>query len=905
MKATHKIIASLTGAALLVALVVAASFSAFRQIEKASEARRHTSVVIHCADALMSELRDAETGQRGYSLTGDEAFLQPYLAVRDSIALHLEQLRTLATINAAKEHLDTMSPLVDGKLEELARVIELRRRNDIGAVIAAVQAGKGKRLMDSIRVEMSGFIGIEESALAQHETEFQSDMNYLFMVIIVASLFTLLFALSFAYLVYRESQHRLKNLVHLETEHLLKAQEEMNKQLQQTNGTLQISEEKFSVTLNSIGDAVIATDAEGRVTFLNPLAEQLTGWKHALAAGRPVEEIFHIINQKTRLPSVIPVREALTHGTKQGLVNHTVLIALDGSECAIADTCAPIRSRDGQVVGAVLVFRDVTEENAAQLALRDSASLIQTILNTVVDGIITIHAGNGIVETVNPAAERIFGYNAAELIGQKFSLLIPELDREGRDNSLEYYSASEEARSAGLGREVTGRRKDGGVFPLEIAVSEMELGGKRFFTGILRDNTSRKQVENERNRLDQVLREKNIELESSKSAAEKANLAKSEFLSSMSHELRSPLNAILGFAQLMDSEIPPATSSQKESINRILHAGWYLLELINEILDLAVVESGKLSLSHEPVSLAEVMAECRAIIEPQGEKRCLKLAFPQFDIPSFVMADRTRLKQVLINLLSNAVKYNRKDGTVDVKCTASTKGRIRISITDTGAGLSPEKLTQLFQPFNRLGKETSSEEGTGIGLVMSKRLVELMGGTIGVESTVGAGSMFWFELATAAAPQLKIPGGEAEASVRPNLKTGAPMRTLLYVEDNPANLQLVEQIIARHPDLRLLTAVDGNSGIELARAVQPTVILMDINLPGISGVHALKILREDPKTSHIPILAISANAMPRDIKKGLEAGFFHYLTKPIKIKEFMDALNVALEFAEKEIPASV
>jgi PAS domain S-box-containing protein len=237
-------------------------------------------------------------------------------------------------------------------------------------------------------------------------------MRHLFIIIVTASLFTLLFALSFAYLIYRETQHRLKNLVHLETQHLLEIQEETNKQLQQANVTLQVSEEKLAVTLNSIGDAVIATDAEGRVTLLNPLAEQLTGWTQAEAAGRPVDEIFHIINQETRQPATIPVKETLAHGTIQGLANHTVLIARDGSECAIADSCAPIRDRDGQVVGAVLVFRDVTEEYAAQQALRDSAALIQTILNTVVDGIITLHASGGIVETVNPAAERMFGYTA-------------------------------------------------------------------------------------------------------------------------------------------------------------------------------------------------------------------------------------------------------------------------------------------------------------------------------------------------------------------------------------------------------------------------------------------------------------------------------------------------------------
>ena len=257
------------------------------------------------------------------------------------------------------------------------------------------------------------------------------------------------------------------------------------------------------------------------------------------------------------------------------------------------------------------------------------------------------------------------------------------------------------------------------------------------------------------------------------------------------------------------------------------------------------------------------------------------------------------MKQVLINLLSNAIKYNSAQGTVVVDCAVSTPDRIRISVKDTGAGLPPEKLAQLFQPFNRLGQEASGEEGTGIGLVVSKRLVELMGGVIGVESTVGVGSVFWFELISAAAPQLAVEAGEAAALRPPHVPHGARLRTLLYVEDNPANLKLVEQLIARRPDLRLLTAVNGTLGIELARASQPDVILMDINLPGISGIEALKILREDPATAHIPVVALSANAMPRDIEKGLEAGFFRYLTKPIKVNEFMDTLGMALEFAEQ------
>ena len=307
-----------------------------------------------------------------------------------------------------------------------------------------------------------------------------------------------------------------------------------------------------------------------------------------------------------------------------------------------------------------------------------------------------------------------------------------------------------------------------------------------------------------------------------------------------------------------------------------------------------------MSLSLEPSSLTEVMHECQAMIEPQAQMRDIRMTFPQFEIPYFVIADRKRVKQVLINLLSNAVKYNKAGGTVVVECTASTAGRIRICVKDTGEGLTPEKQTQLFQPFNRLGKEASIEEGTGLGLVVAKRLVELMGGAIGADSTLGVGSVFWIELSLTPEPRPAAGAAKPAALAPAQAQAGAPLRTLLYVEDNPANLMLVEDLIARRPDIRLLSAMDGNRGIEMARASRPDVILTDINLPGISGIQMLRILRADPATAHIPVIALSANAMPRDIEKGLAAGFFRYLTKPIKVNEFLETLDVALEFAETQ-----
>ncbi len=1039
----RKIVVGLALAVVLLVLGVMLSLWTFHQITVASETRSNTYGAVISANGLLSELKDAETGQHSYLLTGDDAFLGPYLAMRDVISVHLEEFSRLNLASDAQKHLKILVPLIDAKLVHMTHAIESRRKHDTAAALAIFRSGEGKRLMDSVHTEISRLIEIEQAALTQSEANFQAKMRSLFILIVSVCLFSSLLALAFAWLIYRQSQQRVKSLVHLETQHLLEVQEATNKHLQRANISLQDSEGKLDVTLNSIGDAVIATDSEARVTRLNKVAQQLTGWTQDEALGRPISEVFIIINQETREPAMIPVMETLTHGTIQGLPNHTLLISRDGSERTIAaDSCAPIHDPNGHVFGAVLVFRNVTEEFAVQQALRDSAAQIQTILNTVVDGIITLQARGGIVETVNPAAERMFGFSATELKRQNFSLLIPELDQDQLNGSLEYYSASYEARAIGLGREVTGRRKDGSTFPLEITVSEMWLGGQCFFTAVLRDITARKQaeealikagalqnaifnsanfsssatdakgviqifnvgaqrmlgysavevmntitpadisdpqevikraeelsleletpitpgfealvfkasrgiediyeltyirkdgsrfpavvsvtalrdaqetiigylligtdntarmrVEAERAVLDQALQNKNVELENAKVVAEKANLAKSVFLSSMSHELRTPLSAILGFAQLIESGTTQLTIAQKRSIDQILKAGWYLLELINEILDLALIESGKLSLSLEPISLSEVMYECETMIEPQAQSRGISVSFGLFERPVYVQADRTRLKQILINLLSNAIKYNRKGGTVVVDCTSSRPDTIRINVRDTGAGLAPDLLAQLFQPFNRLGQEAIAEEGTGIGLVVSKRLVELMQGVIGVESTVGTGSVFWVELKLTTKPQTPDCVMGFTGTFQPHIPASVEFRTLLYVEDNPANLMLVEDIVARRPDIHLLSASDGHRGIEIARASRPDVILMDINLPGLSGIEAMRILADDPATARIPVVAISANAIPRDIQIGLESGFFRYLTKPINVKEFMDTLDEALAFAKTE-----
>ncbi|WP_025917272.1 ATP-binding protein [Herminiimonas sp. CN] len=563
---------------------------------------------------------------------------------------------------------------------------------------------------------------------------------------------------------------------------------------------------------------------------------------------------------------------------------------------------------------------------AAQQSLLKAGALQDAIFNSANFSCIATDA-QGVIQIFNVGAERMLGYQAADVVDKITPAGISdaqEVVARAAALSLELdtpitpgFAALVFKASRGIEDiyELTYIRKDGSRFPAIVSVTALRDAQDKVIGYLLigTDNTARKQVEEEQARLNQRLRdqqqalqETNIALEHAKAVAEKANLAKSEFLSSMSHELRTPLNAVLGFAQLMESETPAPTPAQKLSIEQILQAGWYLLRLINEILDLAMIESGKVTMSQESMSLTDVLQDCQAMIEPQAHKRRIRMTFPAFENLFYVHADRTRVKQVMINLLSNAIKYNRDGGTVVVECRMGGDNRVRVSVTDTGAGLAPEQLAQLFQPFNRLGQETSGEEGTGIGLVVTKQLVELMGGVIGFDSSVGTGSVFWVELPASSAPELVFGSGAAADAQSPAAPHAvAPQRTLLYVEDNPANMALVEQLIARRSDLKLLTAIDAHLGIELARTYQPDVILMDINLPGISGYGALRILREDPATAHIPVMALSANAVPRDIANGLEAGFFRYLTKPIKVSEFMDALDVALHFAaENGLPGA-
>ncbi|MEQ1816668.1 MAG: PAS domain S-box protein [Nitrosomonas sp.] len=657
---------------------------------------------------------------------------------------------------------------------------------------------------------------------------------------------------------------------------------------------------------NSANFSSIATDAKGVIQIFNVGAERMLGYTAAEVMDKitvadisdPEELIARAKALSIELSTPItPGLEALVFKASRGIedIYELTYIRKDDSRFSAVVSVTALRDAQDEIIGFLLIGTDnklrrqaETEQKKLDQRLRDQQFYTRSLIESNMDALITTDP-SGVISDVNKQMEALTGCTRDELIGAPFKNYFtdPERAEAGIKRVL--------AENRITNYELTAHARDGKETVVSYNATTFHDRDRKL-QGVFaaaRDITERKL-------LDQALHETNIKLENAKSIAEKANLAKSDFLSSMSHELRSPLNAILGFAQLIESGSPPLTPRQKSNIDQILLAGWYLLDLINEILDLALIESGKLLLSLEPMSLNDVMSDCQAMIEPQAQKNGIQLTFPQFDYPYFVKADRTRVKQILINLLSNSIKYNRTGGTVMVNYSANTAERIRISITDTGEGLSVENLSNLFQPFNRLGRETGTEEGTGIGLVVSKRLIELMGGEIGAESTVGKGSVFWIEFNRINAPQMVSVDDQSIAIVPTKISADTPLRTLLYVEDNPANLLLVENLLERRPDIHLLSAQDGFHGIEIARASLPDVILMDINLPGINGIHTLEILRKDPMTAHIPVIAISANAMPRDIVRGLEVGFFRYLTKPIKLNEFLDTLDAALKFSKTQ-----
>ncbi len=500
--------------------------------------------------------------------------------------------------------------------------------------------------------------------------------------------------------------------------------------------------------------------------------------------------------------------------------------------------------------------------------LRLSENRFRSVSASARDAIITSNTENRIV-TWNLGAQKLFGYIEAEILGSDLSRLFTDSDAKLVRGDFETI-------------EMVGIKKDASETPVEVSMAIWQVDDTSFSTVIIRDMVRRKRYEKSINDARQV--------------AENANQAKSQFLAAMSHELRTPLHGILGFSQMLEqNQAEPLSKLQLKCVNHVRNSGHHLLTLIDEVLDLAKIEAGKVEIVLEDIAIHALLDECIELAQPLATEYLVTIHTPTIsDVPPpRIRADTARTKQVLLNLLSNAAKYNRPHGEVSVACKPVSNKMLRISVTDTGIGIAEEKWPDLFTPFSRLGAETGEIPGTGIGLSVTKNLMELMAGRIGFESVQGHGSTFWFELPLSLKKPARAAPSRQRHHNRPDYEFPVIQGTLLYVEDNRANLALMKMLVQNIPGLVLISAMTAEQGVEMAKEFLPDVIILDLHLPGMDGYEAFTILQQSP-TQHIPVMAISADASGEDIARGLGAGFCSYLTKPIDVYEVADAINSVL-----------
>ncbi|HEY3836191.1 MAG TPA: response regulator [Bryobacteraceae bacterium] len=638
-------------------------------------------------------------------------------------------------------------------------------------------------------------------------------------------------------------------------------------------------EEDFDVVASTDANRALEMlyDAQVAVILADQRMPNLTGGEF-LAKAREVSDATRIL-----ITGYLDI-EALIRAVNDGQIHSYVSKPWEPANLKVTVLKAATFAREAtqRKRAAEIVAQQQEELTRSEAAYRQQTKILRSVLDSMGDGVLVADE-NGKMLVLNPAAERMVGKNAEHSTQPEwvecFGIYTPGTDSLYPVDQLPLARAVRGESADGIEMYIRNPSFPDGMYvsvnarPLRDDSGEIKGG-----VAVVRDITAFRFSED-------LLRR-------AKEEAERANRAKSEFLSRMSHELRTPLNSILGFAQLLD--MADLSGPDREKARLILKGGYHLLELINEVLDLARIEAGRLGMSLEPVRIAEVVNESLDLVRPIAAGQNISLSA---DLAGhggrYVQADRQRLKQVLLNLFSNGIKFNHGHGSVTLTCRETGDDRLRVEVADTGSGIDDEGLSKIFTPFERLGADRSAIGGTGLGLALSKRMIEAMGGTIGAESKPGAGSTFHFEL-----PLVENPVDAIEEQARPeessSLRPGMFSGTVLYIEDNLSNVRLIEEIVAQYPEVHLLEAVQGKMGLELARTHTPDWILLDVHLPDISGEEVLRHLHANPRTAGIPVTILSADATPGQIRSLLAIGAREYLTKPLDVRQLIDLLEATL-----------
>ncbi len=859
---------STLGFAVALALLVVVGLGLVWQVQsyrRATVRVRQSLEVLNAIESVTRRLVDAETAQRGYLLTGRPAYLEPLTASQHALPAELEALRTRVGADARfRAHLDTLTPLLRTKLDELARTIEVRRTQGFEASLALVATDVGKRLMDDIRAALAAMAN-EEAALFRSRLVVSDARNtrVLAFLALASALAAALVGAS-ALALERESRRRLL-----------------------AQGLLTESEERLRVTLRSIGDGVIATDPDGRVVFMNAIAELLTGWTTAAANGRPLDEVFVIANETTRATVENPVTRVIREGVTVGLANHTVLFARDGREILIDDSAAPIRDAARVIMGVVLVFRDVTERRRLEQETAHAARLEaeRAEADRSADAIRAseeryrslVAASMDIVWTAGPAGtfdEPQPGWEA--YTGQRW----PQDAAQGWANAVHPDDRAQIIRlweAAQLGRtklEVEGRvwhALSGGYhYCRGRGVPILAADGTiRQWIGMIEDVHAERTTEV---RTEELLRA----AEHARQEAEAANQAKDQFLAVLSHELRSPLQTMLTWVGLL-REARTDSRDTAHAFDALEHSLQLQEQLINDLLDVSRIVSGKLTVERAPFDLTAAAAACLDRLLPEAHAKGLTIAHRGLDAPRPVLGDPARLAQALHNVVQNAIKFTPTGGRIDV-AAHTTDGRHALVVHDTGDGIAPEVLEKVFDRFWQADSDkTRRHGGLGLGLAIARHVLAAQGGTLaGASDGLGRGATFTLTLP--AAHDVPTAPAPAVAGPRPSLDG---VRILL-VEDDDAMGEALAALLEHH-GATVTVAASVRTALGLLAEARPDVLLSDIGMPGESGYSLIREVRasEGTGTRRLPALAMTGFASPEDRDEARAAGFDDHVPKPV------------------------